>query len=90
MDGKKIIKEACDSLRFDQMVLSNACRIYEMAVKNGHNKKHQTVPLAAGCLYFHCKSTGKPITLSKLVDVVPVDSEEITVIYNELKKEALY
>ncbi len=90
MDGKDIIKELCRDLRFDQMVLSNASRIYEIAINSRHGKKYKTLPLATGCLYFHCKSTGKPITIGKLLEIVPVDSEEIISIYNDLKRDALY
>lgn len=89
MDEKKLIRSLCDELKYDVVIASHASKVYELAIRKGLNKKHKPFALAAGCLYFYCKSTGKPIILNKILDVTPLEAEEVTAVYNDLKKDAL-
>ena len=89
MDPKKIIRELCNEFRYDLSVLNNAIKVYENSIRKGYDKKYSPIGLAAGSLYFYCKSTGKPIILSKVTESAYIDQEEIVAVYNDLKKDAL-
>ena len=88
-DVKTILRKLCSAFRYDLSVMQNATKVYENAVRKGYDKKHKRLPLIAGSLYFYCKSTGKPIIMAKITEELPVESEEINAVYNDLKKDAL-
>ena len=90
MEAKKILRKLCDDFRYDLSVMQNATRVYENALRKGYDKKHKPLALVAGSLYFYCKSMGKPIILTKIIERLPVESEEINAVYSDLKKDALF
>ncbi len=90
MDSKKLIQDLCSSFRYDLSVINNTTKVHENALRKGYDKKHKPLALVVGSLYFYCKSTGKPITLAKLLENVYVEQEEVLAVYNDLKKDALF
>lgn len=89
MNAEQIIKTICDNFRYDLSVNENSVKVYQRALQKGLDKRYNPIAVAVGAVYFYCKSTGKPIILKKIVDMFPVETEEITAIYNELKTSAL-
>lgn len=90
MDAEQILKRLCNDLRYDLSVMRNTTKIHEMAVKKGMEQRYRPIAVVAGCLYFYCKSSGKPIVTSKITERLPVEQEELTAIYDELKRAALF
>ena len=89
-DPKRVIRSVCDDLRFDVLTYQQASKIYELAVKRGYEKKYGMFNLAAGSLYFYCKSNGKPILLTNILNLMPeTDQEKVTAVYGDLKKDRL-
>ena len=89
MDAKRFIRSLCEDLKFDVTTNAAASKTYELALKKGFDKKHKTMALAAGSLYFYCRSTGKPIILNKILEIAPLEQEEVMAVYNDLKKDIL-
>lgn len=90
MDAEQILKKLCSDLRYDLSVMRNTTKIHEMAVRTGMNQRHKPLAVVAGSLYFYCKSSGKPIVLNMILERLPLESEEVIAVYDELKKAALY
>ncbi|MBI2148419.1 hypothetical protein HYU23_01970 [Candidatus Woesearchaeota archaeon] len=90
MNAEQILKKLCNDLRYDLSVMRNAAKIHEMAVRKGYDRKYKPIALVAGSLYFYCKSSGKPIVMNMILERLPVESDELNAIYNELKKETLF
>ena len=89
MDGKNTLKNLCKDLNYDSEILAHSLKVYDSALIKGMDKKYKYMALAAGSLYFYCKSTGKPIILRNILDALPVDSEEVISFYNEMKRYTL-
>ncbi len=90
MDGKKFLKDLCFNLKYDKQIFTHSLKVYDRALNKGLDKKYKPLALAAGSLYFYCKSTGKPIILRNILEVIHVDSEEVTSFYNEMKRDILH
>ncbi len=90
IDPKRVLRSVCDDLRFDVNVYNNAYKVYEMSMRKSTYKKHNMFALVAGSLYFHCKSTGKPVVLSKILELIPdTDQEQVMAVYSDLKRDTL-
>lgn len=89
MDAKRFIRSLCEDLKYDVTIYAAASKTYELALNKGYEKKHKTMALAAGSLYFYCKSNGKPIILNKILDITPLEQDEVMAVYNDLKKDIL-
>ncbi len=85
MDSIALLKLICNDLRLPRDVFSSSVSLFETVAKGNLGKKYNKDLLAIGALYFHCKSTGKNVTSQHLKGYIPLTSEDLTNVYNDLK-----
>ncbi len=89
MTPRELLKMLCSDFRYELAVITHATAVYDGALARGYEKKHDPLVLAAGSLYYYCKSSGKPLTLRQLTEKISFSPEEITAVYTDLRRDVL-
>ncbi len=86
MDGMELLNDLSKKLTLPERAVTATKTLFEAALKQGLQSKHNVLSLAAGSLYLFAKRYGLNVTLSQICTVAPVTREEVIEAYDTLRK----